>query len=80
MKKSGFLVVCALLAGMTLLTTAGSVRAEEKRYKRSLEKYVIPDVTLINQDRQKVRLLDLLQTEKPVLVDFIYGKIGRAHV
>lgn len=73
MKKFGVLVVCGLLAGVTLLTAAGSAWAEEKRYKRSVEKYLIPDVTLINQDRQKVRLLDLLQSGKPVLVDFIYG-------
>ena len=47
--------------------------AQEPRYQRSEESYVIPDVTLINQHRQKVRLVELLQTDKPVLVDFIYG-------
>ena len=73
MKRFGFLVVCSLLAGVTLLTAAGNAGAQEKRYKRSEERYVIPDVTLINQDRQKIRLLDLLQADRPVLVDFIYG-------
>jgi len=73
MKKYGFLLVCGLLVAMTLLTSAGGVQADEKRYKRSEGKYVIPDVTLVNQDRQKVRLVDLLHSEKPVLVDFIYG-------
>lgn len=73
MKKIGVLMVGVLLLGVTLLTAADSALAQEKRYKRSEERYVIPDVTLINQDRQKVRLLDLVQADKPVLVDFIYG-------
>lgn len=73
MKKCGFLLVCGLLVAMTLLASAGGAQADQKRYKRSEEKYVIPDVTLIDQARQKVRLVDLLNAEKPVLVDFIYG-------
>jgi protein SCO1/2 len=42
-------------------------------YKRSLERYTMPDVTLINQEGKKVKFLELVNSGKPVVVDFIYG-------
>lgn len=45
-------------------TTAG--------YTRTMEKYELPDVTLINQDGAKVLVKELLLSDRPVLVDFIY--------
>lgn len=50
-----------------------SLAAAELRYKRSVEKYIVPDVTLVNQDGDKVRLKTLLETDSPVVIDFIYG-------
>jgi cytochrome oxidase Cu insertion factor (SCO1/SenC/PrrC family) len=50
------------------------VQADQRGRNEGRRKYVIPDVTLINQDRQKVGLVDLLEG-KPVLVDFIYGPV-----
>lgn len=47
--------------------------ASQGRYERSEEQYTIPDVILLNQDGQRVRLKDLLESEVPVIVDFIYG-------
>ncbi|MFH1029010.1 MAG: SCO family protein [Pseudomonadota bacterium] len=47
--------------------------AADIKYKRSIEKYNIPDVVLINQDGKKVRLQSLLNSDIPVIVDFIYG-------
>lgn len=47
--------------------------AESKKYKRSVERYTIPDVTLINQDGKKVSLRKLLSSDKPLIVDFIYA-------
>ena len=41
-------------------------------YIQTMEEYEVPDVTLINQDGAKVRLKELLLTDRPVLVDFIY--------
>ena len=38
-----------------------------------MEKYAVPDVTLINQDGNKVRFRNFLSAEKPVIVDFIFG-------
>lgn len=72
-KKTGDLFICGLMIVMTLGFSADCSYAESKRYQRSEEKYVIPDVTLISQDRKKVRLVELLDPGKPVLVDFIYG-------
>jgi protein SCO1 len=42
-------------------------------YKRSIETYAIPDVVLINQNGNKVKFKDLMQSNKPVVVDFIFG-------
>ena len=42
-------------------------------YTRTLERYVTPDVTLINQDGKRVQFRDLVNCGKPVVVDFIYG-------
>ena len=47
--------------------------AAEKPYKRTVETYMMPDVTLVNQDGKKVRFKSLVETDKPVIVDFIYA-------
>ncbi|MBI5076281.1 MAG: SCO family protein [Nitrospirae bacterium] len=47
--------------------------ADSKTYQRSVEKYAMPDVTLVNQDGNKVRFKNFLSAEKPVVVDFIFG-------
>jgi protein SCO1/2 len=56
-----------------LLFCSGAAFAAEKPYKRSVEKYTMPDVTLVNQDGKKVRLKALIESGKPVIVDFIYA-------
>ncbi|MEW6521542.1 MAG: SCO family protein [Thermodesulfobacteriota bacterium] len=43
------------------------------KYKRSVESVTIPDVVLVNQQGDKVRLKSLLETNQPILVDFIYA-------
>jgi protein SCO1/2 len=50
-----------------------SVQAESKKYKLTKEKYTIPDVVLINQDGKRVRLTSILNSDQPVVIDFIYG-------
>jgi protein SCO1/2 len=47
--------------------------AEELKYKRSIENYTIPDVTLVNQNGARVKFKSLVTSDKPVVVDFIYG-------
>lgn len=42
-------------------------------YKRTIEKYQVPDVTLVNQNGERINLRTLLDSGKPVILDFIYG-------
>lgn len=42
-------------------------------YKKSIETYSPPDVVLINQNGTRVKLTELLQTKKPVIVNFIFA-------
>jgi len=65
-------LITALLV-LTVLLTPLSAVAEVKKYKRSIEKYSIPDVVLVNQDGARVKLTSLLSGDQPVVVDFIYG-------
>lgn len=58
---------------MAALMSVAPAHAENKKYKRSVEKYTIPDTPLINQDGKKVRLSALLNSDQPVVVNFIYG-------
>ena len=64
-------VVAAVL--MTAVLFSGAVQAAAPRYERSVEAYAMPDVVLVNQDGDKVRLKKLLESDKPLIVDFIYG-------
>lgn len=63
-------LLCLLLAG--LIFSSGAWAGQDKAYTRTLEKYEVPDVMLINQDGVKVSLRKLLSSDNPVLVDFIY--------
>lgn len=58
---------------MLLTVTVSNAHAEKKNYKRSIERYSMPDVTLVNQDGKKVRFKSLIETDQPIVVDFIYG-------
>jgi protein SCO1/2 len=74
MKSALQVIACFLLIVITAAAfPVGTAQAESKKYKRSVEKYTIPDVVLVNQDGKKVRLASLLNSEQPVIVDFIYG-------
>jgi protein SCO1 len=74
MKVRTRLVFLFLLA-VIILPPAGAPGTAEafSDYKRSIERYTLPDVTLINQEGKKVKLLALVNSGKPVVVDFIYG-------
>lgn len=65
------LYLTALAIVMTCNVSA--VSAADITYKRTTETYTMPDVTLINQDGRKVRFKNLIESNKPVVVDFIYG-------
>jgi len=61
-----------LLGLIVLAITLLMINHDNHRYKRSIESYSIPDVTLINQDGQQVQLIEYLNTDKPVILQFIY--------
>ncbi|AMV72480.1 SCO family protein [Desulfuromonas carbonis] len=71
MPKKLFGTWCFFL--LLALITVQPVLGAEARYQRSVERYTIPDVTLVNQDGAKVALRPYLETGEPVIVDFIYG-------
>ena len=64
--------VCLLIM-LSLTNLSAYAGAADKPYKRSVERYQMPDVTLINQEGKNVRLRNLVDSGKPVIVDFIYG-------
>ena len=63
-----------ILAIVLLFFFAALPPAQGKMYyKRTVEKYTVPDVTLLNQEGKEVHLKSFLDSEKPVVLDFIYG-------
>jgi protein SCO1/2 len=68
---SRFPLILALVVGLfPCLAMAGSGAT----YQRSLVTVSIPDVVLVNQNGEKVRLKTLMaDPAQPVIVDFIYG-------
>lgn len=74
MRKSGGNGVIAIAAVFILLFVAAMGLSEARiTYKRTIEDYKVPDVTLVNQDGKRISLKALLDTGKPVMLDFIYG-------
>jgi protein SCO1/2 len=72
--KTARLLLCMVaILFMPLAGTPNHALAEEKGYQRSVEKYAAPDVVLVNQNGAKVNLREFLQTDKPVVLDFIFG-------
>ena len=71
-KRYSVLFLITALA-LLLCCTGGRAEAADRKYDRSVETYAIPDVMLVNQDGKKVRLRNLLLSDKPVIVDFIFG-------
>lgn len=63
-----FLTVMLLTCSVSL-----PAHAEQKGYQRTTERYAAPDVTLVNQDGKRVALADLLRSDKPVVVQFIFA-------
>ncbi|MFZ2197830.1 MAG: SCO family protein [Thermodesulfovibrionales bacterium] len=58
---------------ITFVFSANEVQAAPgEKYKRTIENYVIPDVTLVDQNGTKVKLRSLLNSKKVVMIDFIY--------
>ncbi|GAB4491266.1 MAG: SCO family protein [Thermodesulfovibrionales bacterium] len=74
MKKVLVLPAVVLLA--VFISSAGVSHAgaeETGKYQRTVERYAVPDVTLINQKGERVKLKSYLSADKTVVLDFIYG-------
>jgi protein SCO1/2 len=65
----------SVVAGVLLgILSAGNAGAADVKYRRTIESYSVPPVTLVNQDGKKVNLQALLlKSGKPVLLDFVYA-------
>lgn len=62
-----------LLLAMTIAFPGDGLHAAAReKYKKTIENYVVPDVTLVNQNGARVRLMTLLNSRKVVMVDFIF--------
>ena len=68
MKRSSALIIL-----LFFVLLSNQVLAAEKKYQRSPEKYTVPDVVLVNQDGKKIPFKSFLETDKPVMVEFIYA-------
>ena len=67
-------LVSIFLVGLFYLHPASSLAsASSPGYQRTLERLSVPEVTLINQNGKHVKLVDLVNSGKPVVLDFIYG-------
>lgn len=70
-KIAQFLRFLSIITLISLL--AGNADAAEIKYRRTIENYKVPDVVLVNQDGHKIHLNEYLQSNKPVVVEFIFG-------
>lgn len=79
----GALVLAALVAAPVLAAESTGMAPDDEHahhhhhempagVQRSEASYAIPDVTLIDQDGHRVSVRDLLSTNKPILVNFIF--------
>jgi protein SCO1/2 len=66
-------VLSSVLTVFMVICGVYHAHAGSKKYQRSVENYAVPDVVLVNQDGKKVGLKHFLETDKPVILDFIYG-------
>jgi len=69
-----YVVAGALAILAVVLGTIGLLgpRGPAAKVTRTLARYSPPDVTLVNQDGAKVRLPELLTSDRPVFLHFIY--------
>jgi len=72
MLKTNRIFILPVLFLLLFLSVVSQGRAASK-YKRSLEQYKVPDVTLVNQDGKRINLRQYLDTDQIVILDFIYG-------
>ena len=70
--RNGRTLFLPALLLLVLFLMVNQVEAAAK-YKRTVKKYQVPDVTLVNQNGERMHLKSLLEGDKPIILDFIYG-------
>lgn len=65
--------ILSVISFFLLVTFSTSLAIAKPRYTRTIKEYTIPNVSLINQDDEKVLLKDYLDTEQPVIFEFIFA-------
>lgn len=63
--------VLFIIVSCAFIVSPGPAEAKQD-YRRTIGKYTVPEVTLINQHGAKVPLRSLLQSGNPVMFDFIF--------
>jgi protein SCO1/2 len=58
---------------LMLSCMAAMASGEEKKYQVTKENYQMPDVTLIDQEGKRVGFKDMMRSDKPIVVDFIFS-------
>jgi len=67
-------VFCSIILFAMLCSSESLICAAERpEYKRTVHDYVMPDVSLINQDGKAVALKSLTSEGRIVILDFIFG-------
>lgn len=82
----GFALAATCIAGAALLAPAIVLAHDGKEhatpwpgkndYQRSVRSYAIPDVVLADADGRPVRLRELLATDDPVMMNFVFTTCG----
>ena len=66
-------VLAHVLIIFMAMCIVGRAEAGDRKYQKTVESYTVPDVVLVNQDGKKVKFKNYIETDKPVVLDFIYG-------
>lgn len=66
-------VLVHVLTVFLAMFMVGRADAGDRKYQKTVENYTVPDVVLVNQDGKKVHLKSYLETDQPVVLDFIYA-------
>lgn len=62
-----------LLAASLVPVLPDRAHAAKATYQRSSESYTMPDVTLIDQDGKRVKFRQIMESDRSVIVNFIFG-------
>jgi cytochrome oxidase Cu insertion factor (SCO1/SenC/PrrC family) len=65
--------ICVWTVAFFFIIVGFSRAAGKPMYKKTIEEYKVPDVMLLSQEGREVQLQSYLNTDKPIILDFIYG-------